>query len=80
MVILKGRVVIRLDKPKHYHNKILFLFIPISILLTNQNQILFCFNAKYSTDRILLLKKDVPITLTSYHSHTKYSSSTLIKT
>ncbi len=41
-------------------NKILFSFKSISILITNKNQILFCFTAKYPTDHILVFEKAVP--------------------
>lgn len=60
MVILKGRAVIRLDDKKRPYNKILFSFKSILILLTNQNQILFCLCLKFPSDYILLFEKAVP--------------------
>lgn len=48
-------------------NKILFSFKSILISITNKNQILFCFNAKYPSDHKLLFEKAVPRNLPPCH-------------
>ncbi len=57
---------------KYPCNKILFSFKLISILITNKNQILFCFDTKYTTDHILLFEKAMPRNLPPYQIYHKH--------